>query len=130
MREKRPAWLTAIILLLLVAAAGITVAYVSALKPTSTTAFIILAVWLTVPYAIMAAVLILFRRRLASLHWLAVVLPVCASGLLLLTDAIVWHPDPQGAIAVLMTPMFQGVVLAVSAAVVALWWSKKRNHRG
>ncbi len=65
MREKRPAWLTAIILLLLVAAAGITVAYVSALKPTSTTAFIILAVWLTVPYAIMAAVLILFRRRLA-----------------------------------------------------------------
>ena len=38
---------------------------------------------------------------------------VAAAGLLFLSDEILWHPDPQGGIAVFFTPIYQVLALIV-----------------
>jgi hypothetical protein len=48
---------------------------------------------------------------------------VSTCGILFLVDVIFWHPDAQGAIAVVMTPIFQGAALVLLLPVV--WWLSK-----
>lgn len=113
--------------ILMAIAACTTVWFVSALKPTSIGAFVFFCVWLISPYAIMsAALMFLVSKDRLSFHWHIVAVIVSAGGILFLADVIFWHPDAQGAIAVLMTPILQGVALVLLLPVV--WWVS-RNAR-
>ena len=110
--------------LLMAIIACITVWFISTLKPTSNTAFVFFAVWLTSPYAIMSAALIFLRQKdNSSFHLYLVAVIVSIGGILFLADIIFWHPDAQGAIAVLMTPILQAGALVLLLPVV--WWVSK-----
>lgn len=110
--------------LVLIAAACITLFFVSALKPTSTGAFLFFAAWLVCPYVVMGGMQILaWRNKTASIHWQVVAVVVSIGGILFLMDTIFWHPDAQGAIAVLMTPLLQGGAAALLLPLVA-WVSR------
>lgn len=112
--------------LLIAIAACITVLSVSALEPTSTGAFIFFAVWLSFPYIIMGAVLIVLQRKgTASFYWYIATIIVSIGGVLFLADVIFWHPDAQGAIAVLMVPILQGG----GALLLSVVWWLSRNAR-
>ena len=120
-------WIAPTTFILMAVAACTTIFFVSALKPTSTGAFVFFAVWLNLPYVIICAVLIILQRRGAvSFHWYVVAMIASIGGILFLADAIFWHRDAQGAIAVLMTPILQGGALALLLPI-ALWVS--RNAR-
>jgi hypothetical protein len=113
--------------ILVTIAACATIVLEIALGPTSTSAFVSFAVWLISPYAIMGAALIwLHSRGKATLYWCVVATVVSAGGILFLVDVIFWHPDAQGAIAVLMTPLLQAVALVLS---VAAWLSRNMRIR-
>ena len=108
-------------------AACTTIFFVSALKPTSTGAFVFFAVWLNLPYVVICAVLLTLQRKgAASFHWYVVAVIVSIGGILFLADAIYWHRDAQGAIAVLMTPILQSGALALLLLIV---WLVSRNAR-
>lgn len=110
--------------LVLIAAACITLFFVSALKPTSTGAFLFFAAWLVCPYVVMGGVQIMaWRNKTTSIHWQVVAVVVSIGGILFLMDTIFWHPDAQGAIAVLMTPLLQGGAAALLLPLVA-WVSR------
>jgi hypothetical protein len=101
-------------------AACTTVLLVSALKPVSTYAFLSLVLWLFVPYVIMSAALsLLHRKGKTSLRWGVAAMIVSAGGILALVDVIYWHPDAQGAIAVLMVPILQ---IAALALLLPIFW--------
>jgi hypothetical protein len=113
--------------LLMAIAACTSVWFVSVLKPTSIGAFVFFAAWLISPYAMMCAALIFLRPRgKPSFHWYVVAVIVSIGGVLFLADVILWHPDAQGAIAVLMTPILQGGALILLLPVVR--WAT-RNSR-
>jgi hypothetical protein len=120
-------WIAPITFILVAVAACTTIFFVSALKPTSTGAFVFFAVWLNLPYVIICAVLLILQRKgTASFHWYVVAVIVSIGGILFLADAIFWHRDAQGAIAVLMTPILQGVALAIMLPIA---WRVSRNAR-
>jgi hypothetical protein len=107
-------WIAVSGFLALAAAACATVLFVAAMKPTSATAFVLWSAWLLIPHAAMVAALILKQRNGATPgHWHAVAIVVCVAGVLLIADAIFWHPDAQGALAVMMVPLLQGIALAL-----------------
>ena len=105
--------------LCLALAAITSVFMVGTLKPTSWGAHVFFAGWLCLPYAAMLHLLL--RRRKARIRDvsrpLAVAL-VSIAGLLFLLDTVVWRPDAQGAMAVLMTPIIQGGLLAIGLPVL------------
>ena len=106
--------ITSISLFLMTAAACVTVIFVNELKPTSAGALALFAVWLVLPYVAMSAALIMFSRKQdASAHRPVVAVLVSIGGIVFLLDVIFWHPDAQGAIAVLMTPILQAFALAI-----------------
>jgi hypothetical protein len=118
-------WIIPIAFLFIAVAAGSTVLFVSALKPTSTGTFVGFAAWLISPYAVMSAVLIFFQRKGAvSFHWHVAAAIVSIVGILFLSNVIFWQPDAQGAIAVLMTPILQGGALAL--ILPAAWWISRK----
>jgi len=118
-------WIAPAALLLIAVAAGTTLMFVSVLKPTSPGAFVFFAGWLIAPHAVMGAALVLLRRRrVVTFHWDAVAVMVSAGGVLFLADVIFWHPDAQGAIAVLMTPLLQCGALALLAP--GAWWMSRK----
>lgn len=117
-------WIGPIALLVAIVAACITVVFVKALKPTSAGAFVFFATWLVLPYVVMSTgLIVMWRNRTASVHWHAVAILVSIGGIVFLTDVIYWHPDAQGAIAVLMTPILQGGAAALLLPV-ASWMSR------
>lgn len=78
--------------------------------------------WFLSPYVFMG-VLLISVGKLGKVHYLWYVLSICESafGVYALVDIIYWHPDPQGAIAIFMVPILQGI----SALVLSLpifWW--------
>src|SRR5437870_1645682 len=94
--------------LLMAIIACTTVWFVSTLKPTSIGAFVFFAIWLVSPYAIMSVALMFLRPKdKPSFHWYVVAVIVSTGGILFLADVIFWHPDAQGGMAVLMTPILQ-----------------------
>jgi len=120
-------WTIPIAFLLISAAACTTLAFVRALEPASTGAFMFFAAWLIFPYAVMSVALVLMQRKgAASLGYLIVAVIVSTGGIVFLANAIFWHPDAQGAIAVLMTPILQGGLLTLLLPVA---WRLSRNAR-
>lgn len=108
------------------AAAGTSIAFVGAMKPTSTAAFLFFSAWLILPHVAMAGALWLRERQgTAAVHWHAVAILVCIGGVLAIADAIFWHPDAQGALAVLMVPLLQGVALALLLPLAG--WASRRT---
>lgn len=102
-----------LIILLLMITSSTTMWFVNALKPSSTGAFVFFAAWLFSPYIlIIASLLSLHHKGKSTLHWYAATVVVTAGSILLLADTIYWHPDAQGAIAIIMVPMLQGIVFA------------------
>lgn len=59
------------------------------------------------------ALIVLWRKRAASPHRDIVAVLVSIGGTVFLMDVVFWHPDAQGAIAVLMTPILQGCAMAL-----------------
>lgn len=125
----RSPWIASFGFVAITAAAGSTVWFVGAMKPTSTAAFAIFAAWLVSPYAAMAAALLFLERKGgAPVHWYVVAIIVCIGGVLFLADLIFAHSDAQGALAALTAPLLQGVALAVLLPLSG-WASRQAQSR-
>ncbi len=112
----------------LLAAALASLGCVVALRPEGGGATAFLAVWLTAPLAALALLLrTLWRRGKPLLPWCVTAILVAVAGLAILADAIVWHPDAQSAIGVVLAPVFQGIVF-ILAAPVAWWVARCARH--
>jgi len=95
---------------ILAIAAPVTLAFVNVLKPNSLGATAFIATWLLLPYAALALGLVFFaRERASAIGWVLVIAAVAGGGLLFLSYVIFVRPDPQGGIAVLLTPVYQAV---------------------
>jgi membrane protein implicated in regulation of membrane protease activity len=87
-------------------------------------AFFFFAFWLISPYVILSATPIFLRpTNQPSFHWFVVAALVSTGGILLLSDVIFWHKDAQGAIAMLLVPIFQGIAFVVLLPL-AMWASR------
>lgn len=112
-------------LALLAMAACVTLYFIAKLQPSDASAFVFAAAWLTMPHAALVALLFVLQRKgKPLLPWCIVVVLVAAGGIYVLVDAIYLHPDPQSAIAVVLTPMLQGIVFLIAAPLA--WWSGRR----
>ncbi|EXI73651.1 MAG TPA: hypothetical protein PK440_12270 [Candidatus Accumulibacter phosphatis] len=60
------------------------------------------------------------------LPWCVAVGLVVVGGLYPLTDAILWRPDAQSAIGVVLTPVLQGVAFLLAAPLA--WWAARRRR--
>jgi hypothetical protein len=99
---------------LLAIAASVSLVFVNVLKPDSPGATAFIAAWLLLPYAALALALVFLAKERSSAIGYAVVTAVVAEGgLRFLTDVIFLHPDPQGGIAVLFTPIYQAIGIVV-----------------
>ena len=95
---------------ILAVAALVSLVFVNALKPNSLGAAAFIAVWLVLPYAALALGLaFLAKERASAIAYVVVIAITTVGGLLFLTYVIFLHPDPQGGIAVLFTPVYQAV---------------------
>ncbi len=120
--------ITPLTFLLMAIAACFSVWTVSIGKPTSVGAFMFFATWLLAPYVIFTAALIVQGSKGgAPFQWFTVAALVTVAGMLMLADVMFWHKDAQGAIAILLVPLFQGAAFAVLLPL-ALWVSG--NERG
>jgi hypothetical protein len=86
----------------------------------------LLAVWATLPYL---GMLLLARRavdaKAGEILVLVGALIITVGGLAAYVDAIWLHPDPQGGLAFIVVPLYQGIILGLLA--VLLWLVKKRQ---
>jgi hypothetical protein len=95
-------------------AASVSLVFVYVLKPNSLGATAFIIAWLLFPHAALALALMFFaKERASAIAYLVVTAVVAGSGLLFLADVIFLHPDPQGGIAVLFTPIYQTIGIAV-----------------
>lgn len=95
-------------------AASVSLVFVNVLKPNSPGATAFIAAWLVLPYAALAlALAFLAKERASAIAYVVVTAVVAGGGLLFLTYVIFLHPDPQGGIAVLFTPIYQAVGIGV-----------------
>jgi hypothetical protein len=114
-------------LALLGAAACTTLSFLVALKPNSTGAFAFGALWLTLPHTALAGLMLALQRHgTPVLPWCLAALLVTAGGLYIHVDAIWLHPDAQGAIAVMITPVLQGIAFLLAAPLA--WWMGRRHR--
>ena len=103
--------------ILAIAALG-TLAFVNVLKPSSLGATAFIATWLLLPYAALALGLAFFaRERASAIGWVVVIAVVAGGGLLFLSYVTFIRPDPQGGIAVLLTPVYQAIGIGVLVPV-------------
>ncbi|MDZ7862830.1 hypothetical protein [Acidovorax sp.] len=115
--------------LVVLLAACATLLCVAALKPVSALAFAAFAAWLLAPYGLMAMALAALRRQQATeLHGYLVAVLVSLGGIAWLAVILFWRPDAQGALAVLMVPVYQGVALVLLAPLAA--WLGRSGSRG
>jgi hypothetical protein len=97
-----------------------TALFVSSLRPTTATAFAVFALWLITPHLAMSAgILLLQQKGTALISWCVAAIIVSIGGIVFLTDVIFLQPDAQGAIAVLVAPLFQGVAFAVMLPLIS-----------
>ena len=100
--------------LVLLAAALASLAFVQTLKPTSFGASVFFSAWLVLPYLGLTLMLIFSSpERKLIIPDIVVAIVMAAGGMLFLTDVIFLHPDPQGGIAVLFTPIYQAIGIGV-----------------
>jgi hypothetical protein len=110
---------SALTLSLLVASAAATTWLVSTLKPSTHTSYAFWTLWLNV--ANLAVALTPVLRRSAATTSLATnfaCAAVPASGLLFIADTVCLHPDAQGSIGLLLTPVVQAASAALSFSLV------------
>jgi peptidoglycan/LPS O-acetylase OafA/YrhL len=106
-------------------AACLSLFFVVKLQPTSAGAFAFLAVWLALPHAAMAVLLLALQRKgKPVLPWCIAVAVVVLGGLYVLVDAIYMHPDAQSAIGVVLTPVLQVIAFVIAAPLA--WWAGRR----
>jgi hypothetical protein len=110
------------------AAAGIaTMFFVHVLMPSSATVALLIGAWLLLPYALLAAALRWLANDARSLRtYTTLALATATGGVLFLTYVIYLNPDPQGAIAVFFTPVYQLVGVGVLFPVCAWLFAKPR----
>lgn len=95
-------------------ATSITLLLVKVLRPNSIQAAAFISAWLLVPYAILAVILTIGGRdRASTVANAAAALLISVAGLLFLVRIMFVWPDPQGAIAVFLTPAYQILGMAV-----------------
>lgn len=112
-------------LAVLLAAGCISLLFVVKLKPSGAAAFAFLSIWLSLPYVAMAVLLFYLQRGgVALLPWCLAAALVALGGLYVLVDVIYLHPDAQGAIAVVLAPLLQGIGFIVAAPLA--WWAGRR----
>jgi hypothetical protein len=99
---------------------------VHSLKPTSVKAATFFSIWLLLPYLILAIVLAIRAHMATEIADLIVTVLVVAGGLLFLTIVVFVRPDPQGGIAVLLTPVYQGIAMVILVPL-SRWISGKRT---
>lgn len=126
-RESSPSdqrW-TARTLLLLLATAAVSLFFVIHLQPPGAGAFAFLALWLALPPAAMALLLrSLWRRGQPMAPWCVASALVALGGIGIVADAIYWHPDPQSAIGIVLTPVLQAIAFLIAAPLA--WWTARR----
>lgn len=94
--------------LMILLAAGLSLGFVARLKPVGLGSWLFFSVWLLLPYGMIAFSLSRKQRwQQAPSRQLFFAALVITAGILGLADIIVWRPDPQGALAVLMIPPVQ-----------------------
>lgn len=97
-------------------AVGLTLVMVRVLHPNTLEADILISAWLLLPYVPLAAIVaIRSRDRAEALANLAATLLIACGGLMFLADVIFFRPDAQGAIALLMAPILQGIGIMILA---------------
>ncbi|HUQ74678.1 MAG TPA: hypothetical protein VM183_08135 [Burkholderiales bacterium] len=95
-------------------AAVATLFFVHALMPSTAAAGILIGAWLLLPYVLLAAALRWLARNPRSLRiYTTLAIAVAAGGIVFLTYVIYLSRDPQGAIAVFFTPIYQLASVAV-----------------
>jgi hypothetical protein len=115
----------AVAILPVAVAACVTLYLVARLSPSSARAFLLISAWMLAPHLAMVAALSWLRGTgRSSWPWDALTLVVSTGGILFLVDVIFWHPDAQGGIAVLMTPILQGLA-ALLLSPIARWASRR-----
>ncbi|MBA4381131.1 MAG: hypothetical protein C0406_01070 [Sideroxydans sp.] len=98
-----------------------TIYFNMALKPSSFSAFLFFAVWLTAPYMAMGVALFYLQKAgRATVYWCALAILISGGGIIFLLDVIYWHRDAQGAIAVALTPILQLMACALLSPLA--WW--------
>ncbi len=122
---RLPTQLSRLTTAVLLAAAGVSLFFIVKLQPASVAAFAFLAVWLALPYAAMALLLIVLQRKgKPLLPWCVAMFLTSFGGIYVLLDVTYLNPDAQGAIGVVLTPVLQGIAFLVSAPLA--WWAFRR----
>jgi hypothetical protein len=107
-------------------AGSVSLVFVNVLKPNTFGATAFIAAWLLLPYTALALALTFFaKERAAATAYAIVTAAVAAGGLIFLTSVIFLHPDPQGGIAILFTPIYQAIAIGVLVPTCR-WLMEKR----
>ncbi len=96
----------------LVVAALASLYVVWSLRPATATADLLLSVWLILPYAALAFLIEGRPNPATTVADSIASVVVAAGGLLFLTFVVFANPDPQSAIAVMLTPIYQSIAIA------------------
>jgi hypothetical protein len=83
------------------------------LQPATAIAGLLLSVWLILPYAALALLTEGRLNRATTVADSIASVVVAAGGLLFLTLVVFANPDPQSAIAVMLTPIYQSIAIGV-----------------
>jgi uncharacterized membrane protein len=86
---------------------------------------VVLSIWLLLPYAVLAVILEMRSSPAKNIANVVTTLLVVAGGLLFLMMVVFVNPDPQGGIAVMFAPVYQGIATAVLLPLTR--WLVTRN---
>ena len=109
-------------------AIGISLVFVHKLQPVSPGAWAFFAGLLAAPYLVLGIGIARTRGDpAAQLANLLLTLVVALAGISLLINIVILHPDAQGAIGVVMTPILQLIGIAILWWPLR-WWLRRRSH--
>jgi hypothetical protein len=108
----------------LAAAALATLIFVRALMPATASAATLLGAWLLLPYVLLALA-IRFLAKASTRTYSTIAIATAIGGIGFLTYVIYLRPDPQGAIAVIFTPLYQLVGMIVLFPICGWLFAKR-----
>ena len=114
--------------ILLGLAALVTLFFVRTLEPSTAGVMVFISVWLLLPYVVLTAVLEWSARRPTLPADFVTMCLVAGGGLAFLTLVIFIDPDPQGGIAVFLTPVYQGIAMMILFPLIRSAFRKYRNR--
>jgi uncharacterized membrane protein len=114
----------------LVVAAVVSLFVVRSLQPRGAGVATLLSIWLLLPYVILAVVLQARSSPAKDIANLVTTLLVVAGGLLFLIMVVFISPDPQGGIAVVFTPIYQGIATAVLLPLTRWLFARNAEDAG